>query len=65
VGIPQVKAQLFIFYVACHTGDIVNSVHCFKLIVVRVMYCGGRNIVSFVFGYILAKLKDTRLNVRY
>ena len=38
VGIPQVEAQLFIFYVACHTGDIVNSVYCFKLTVVRVMY---------------------------
>ena len=58
------EAQLFVFYFACHIGEIVNSVYCLKL------WCGlctagGETLFSFVFSYVLAKLKHTRLNVRY
>jgi hypothetical protein len=62
-----VEAQLFVFYFACHIGDIVNSVYCLKLTVVRVYVLLGekRCFPLYVLSYILAKLTDTRLNVGY
>ena len=48
----------FVFYFACHVGDTVDSVYCLKLTVVRVMYCWGKNLFSFVFSYILDELRD-------
>jgi len=62
-----VEAQLFVFHFACHIGDIVNSVYCLKLTVVRVYVLLGEKpcIPLCVFSYILAKLRDTRLNVKY